>query len=94
MIKSEKIYSPQGYLDVITGLCFCNSGDNDVEMIEKILESKGYELWSYPFTEIDHIVNEQLNVVLVDCLVYSEKKEMYEHVYRWFQVPDDFVDED
>ena len=94
MIKSEQIYSPQNYLLAITGECYCNSGDNDVEMIEKILESKGYELWSYAFTEIDHIVNEQLNVVLVDCLVWSEKKKMCEHVYRWFEVNETFnIDE-
>ena len=88
-VKSEKIYSPQEYLELITGKCYAVRGDNDVETIEKILEKLGYCLWSYAFTEIEHIVEEKLNVVLVDCMVYNEKEKDFEHVYRWFEVPNE-----
>lgn len=93
MVKSEKIYSPQEYLERITGNCYMISGDNDVEFIESLLENQGYCLWSYPMSEIDHIVSEGLDVVLVDCMVWNEKTKEYEHVYRWFEVKSDEEDE-
>ena len=44
-------------------------------------------------SEIDHIVENEINVVLVDCMVYNEEKKEYEHVYRWFEVTADFEKE-
>ena len=38
MVKSEQIYSPQNYLEAVTGNCYIIRGDNDIEEIEKILE--------------------------------------------------------
>jgi hypothetical protein len=52
----------------------------------------GYELWDYPLTEIDHIVENNLNVVLVDCSYYEG--DNYINEYRWFEVPEDFEEED
>jgi hypothetical protein len=72
MVKSERIYSPQNYLEAVTGNCYIINGDNDVELIENILEEQDYDLWSYALTEIDHIVENKLDVVLVDCMVYNE----------------------
>lgn len=86
MIKSEKLYSPQSYLRLVTGKTFVIDGDNDVESIELILEQEGYDLWSYAFTEIEHIVENKISVVLVDCLVYNEKTEEFDRVFRWFEV--------
>ena len=86
-VKSEKIYSPQEYLELVTDNCYIVRGDNDIEEIEKILKNANYCLWNYPLTEIEHIVESKLNVVLVDCMVYNEKEKEYEHVYRWFEVP-------
>lgn len=86
MVKSEKLYSPQSYLEIVTGNCYMIDGDNDVEFIETILEREGYCLWNYPLSEIDHIVEEKLDVVLVDCLVYNKDNREYEHAYRWFEV--------
>ena len=95
MVKSEKIYSPQNYLEAITGNCYIINGENDIEFIQNILEENGYEdeLWNYPLSEIDHIVENGLNVVLVDCMVVNSKTDEFEHVYRWFEVPEDFNDE-
>lgn len=90
MVKSEQIYSPQNYLEAVTGDCYIIRGDNDIEEIELILDDYVPNLWSYPLSEIDHIVENEINVVLVDCMVYNEEKKEFEHVYRWFEVPDDF----
>lgn len=96
MVKSEKIYSPQSYLEAITGFCYTINGENDIETIQEILEENGYidELWDYPLSEIDHIVKNGLNVVLVDCMVVNSETDEFEHVYRWFEVPEDFKEEE
>lgn len=90
-VNSEKLYSPQAYLELVMNKTFIIASDNDVEFIEKTLEDNDICYWSYPLSEIEHIVENKLNVVLVDCLVYNEKNKTFEHVYRWFEVdgPDD-----
>lgn len=94
MVKSEQIYSPQNYLMAVTGECFIIRGDNDIEAIEVLLDELGFCLWSYPLSEIDHIVENELDVVLVDCMWVNPDTDEFEHVYRWFEVPEDFKEED
>lgn len=96
MVKSEKIYSSQSYLEAITGKCYIINGCDDIELIQEILVENGYidELWDYPLSEIDHIVKNNLNVVLVDCMVANEETDEFEHEYRWFEVPEDFKEEE
>jgi hypothetical protein len=94
MVKSEQIYAPQSYLEAITGKCYVISGANDIETIQCVLDDHGFNLWDYPMSEIDHIVENKLNVVLVDCMVVNEETDEFEHVYRWFEVPEDFEDEE
>lgn len=94
MVKSEEIYSPENYVDAVTGYYYILRGDDDVESISKILDRLGYNLWNYPLSEIDHIVENEIDVVLVDCMVYNEEKKEFKHVYRWFEVPDDFEEEE
>lgn len=95
MVKSNKIYSPQNYLEAVTGKCYIISGYNDVDFIQEVLVQNGYTdtLWDYPLSEIDHIAENKLNVVLVDCLVVDPDTNAFEHEYRWFEVPDGFEDE-
>lgn len=87
MVVSEELYSPQNYLEMITGNTYFISGDNDVEFIEHILEQNKLCLWSYPLSEIDYIVSNNLRVVLVECMIYSNNE--YVKVLRWFEVPDE-----
>ena len=94
MVKSEKIYSPQNYLMGVTNECYIIRGENDIETIEVILEDYDLELWNYPLSEISHIVENNLNVVLVDCMVVNEDTDQFEHQYRWFEVPEDFEEEE
>ena len=65
MVKSEQIYSPQNYLEGVTGNCYIINGDDDVGLIERVLYENNLDLWSYPLSEIDHIVENELDVVLV-----------------------------
>ena len=93
MVKSEHIYTPQTYLEAITGKCyFMRHNEYPVDFIQSVLVSEGHtdDLWDYPLTEIDHIVENNLNVVLVDCSHYEDY--VFVNEYRWFEVPEDFED--
>lgn len=98
MVKTEQIYSPQNYLELITGKCYIVDGDNDIEFIEKILKEHGYcRLRNYSMSEIECISSKDIGVVLVDCMVYNEESQSmisaaFEHVYRWFEVPSDIFE--
>lgn len=90
MVKSDNVYSPQAYLELVTGECYLViSGQNDVEFIENALKHHGFELWNYPLSEIDHIVENKLDVVLVECVVWNGDKLKFDYVYRWFEVEGD-----
>lgn len=93
MVKSEKIYSPQNYLMAVTGQCYIIRGEDDIGFIQSVLYENDLELWDYPMSEIDHIVENELDVVLVDCMVVNEETDQFEHQYRWFEVPEDFKEE-
>lgn len=96
MVKSEQIYSPQSYLEAVTGKCYLVRGEDDVAFIEEVLALNGYgaDYWNYPLSEIEHIVENNFNVVLVECMVVNSETDEFEHVYRWFEVPEDFKDEE
>lgn len=94
MVKSEQIYSPQNYLMAVTGKCYMVCGEDDVSFIHGVLFHNDFEFWDYPMSEIDHIVENNLNVVLVDCMVVNEETDEFEHQYRWFEVPEDFKEEE
>ena len=94
MVKSERIYSPQNYLEIITDKCYIINGEDDIEFIQGVLANEGFELWDYAMSEIDHIVENNLNVVLVDCMVVNEETDEFEHQYRWFEVPEDFKEKE
>ena len=88
-VKSNQIYSPENYISEITGLYyFLKHNTHPINEIQDILSEQGYELWDYSLTEIDHIVENNLNVVLVDCSHFEG--DVYVTEYRWFEVPEDF----
>lgn len=91
MLKSEELYSPQNYLFAVTGRTYVIDGDDDVGTIESILAENDVCLWSYPLSEMNYIVENNLNVVLVGCLVWDEYSGDYKRILRFFEVPDDFV---
>lgn len=92
-VKSNQIYSPENYISAITGLYyFLKHNTHPINEIQDILSEHGYELWDYPLTEINHIVENNLNVVLVNCSYYEGDKYIDE--YRWFEVPEDFKEDE
>lgn len=99
MVKSSEIYSPQNYLEKLTGNYYLmGNSDNDKEFIESALKHNGFiddkSLSNYPLTEIKHIVDNDLDVVLVNCLVLNKDTEQYENENRWFEVPENFKEEE
>lgn len=93
MVKSEQVYAPQNYVGAVTGTYYAFKHDkHPADEIQHLLLINWYELWDYPLTEIDHIVENNLNVVLVDCSHYEG--DVYVNEYRWFEVPEGFKEED
>ena len=101
IVKSEKIYSPQSYLEKMTGLYYIIPIDKPVvEFIETVLDETFGEgtFWSHSFSDIEEIVENKLNVVLVDCTdsEYNSQTDTVElkPCYRWFEVGENFKDEE
>jgi hypothetical protein len=93
MVKSNQIYAPQNYVGAVTGVYYIfKHNRHPVEEIQDLLQMSDLCLWDYPLTEIDHIVENNLNVVLVDCSHYEG--DVYVNEYRWFEVPEDFKEEE
>ena len=90
MVKSTNLYSPQNFVEAVTGYCYIFRSDNVAEQIAKLLKQNGYsDLFDYPLDEIDHIVENKINVVLVDVSCF-DKHGIWHHEFRWFEVPENF----
>lgn len=86
MVKSKQIYSTQSYCDKFLGFCPITNGDENE--LRHILNNEGYEnLWDYSLDEIDHIVENNLNVVLVDTSYVDVEICELVNEYRWFEIP-------
>lgn len=93
MVLSEKIYEPSEFVEILTGRYYYFDKENTVEEIEVLLDLTYDEgaLWSYPLSEIDHISDNDLNVVLVDVSGFYGGKTI-QPLFRWFEVPSDFIE--
>ena len=99
MILSNEIYTSQHFLELLTGRCFF-LGCNDPKEIHDILQSCGIEdetepLWDYPLSEVEHIVENNIPVVLVDVSTIDESIAGSSTIcpeYRWFEVPEDHAE--
>ena len=90
VIKSKDIYSPQNYCVDFLDVCPIFNGEKDE--LRAYLDLTGYDnLWDYPFDEIEHIVENEIPVVLVDTTYIDDKCEMI-HEHRWFEVPEGMED--
>ena len=90
MIKSDKIYNPQRFLEVVTGKTYILNYDEPlVPQIERILIHHRKPYSSYPLEDAQKALNKQGNIVLVSCSNMNEKLEFVEK-YRWFKVSKDF----
>lgn len=100
-VKSEKVYTPMEYLEYITRgellkratllkvlQKYLPKYDDTYNTLRTLMCCIDCDFWDYPLSEISHIVENKLNVVLVKCsMLNSEKGELEESV-RWFEVPE------
>ena len=91
LIKSELIYSPQNFVDLLTDKCYIFTGENVIEQIHKLLKENGVEsedlpLWDYPLSDVEHIVENAIPVVLVDVSGFDADGE-WKTEFRWFEIP-------
>ena len=98
MVVTNKLYSPQEFVEVLTGKYYTWTfdKDSDIEVIHDLLyhngiETEEYTLWDYPLKDIAHIVEGDIDVVLVDFAVWSEETRRFEHELRWFEIPAECV---
>lgn len=96
MVLTNTIYNPQVFVEALTDNCYIFSGDNDAYTIHKLLAQNGIEtednpLWDYPLSEIEHIVENDINVVLVE-IVYFDEDDVFQREYRWFEIPEEYAD--
>ena len=93
MVLTNKVFTPQAFLEAVTGNCYVVNGDNDINFIHEVLVKEGYEddesntVWDYPLSEIDECFENGIDVVLVECCCFDDNDELCKE-YRWFQVPD------
>lgn len=93
-VKSTGIYSPQAFVEMLTGNCYRFDKDDTTAEIHYLLRINGVEvsdrpLFDYPLDEIEEIVENEVPVVLVDTTYINDSCDMV-HEYRWFEVPEDF----
>ena len=89
-IVSGLIFSPQAYLEVATGNCYCLAHNMPVRQeIERILIANKKTYGSFSLIETQKALRHKGNYVLVDCYDIDENgKPFPEH--RWFRVPEGF----
>lgn len=89
-VLSKEVYSPQHYIEAVTGNYYIFRNDTTrLDEIQALLRMNGFKnLLNYPLTEIDHIVENKINVVLVDVSDFKDNNWVAE--YRWFEIPKDF----
>lgn len=86
-VKSKKMYSIQSFC--IEFLDFCPFVEKEKGELRDVLDDKGYyNMWDYPLDEIDHIVENELNVVLVDTSYIDPKTFEIVEEYRWVEIPE------
>lgn len=89
-IRSDKVYSPQRFLEAATGKTYTLSIDEPfVNQIKRILIHHRKPHSNYPLEDAQKALNKKGNIVLVSCCDISEKGEIIEK-YRWFKVSKDF----
>ena len=89
-VLSKEVYSPQNFVETLTGKrYFFNTEQSILEQVYNFLFLNGFiNLWDYPLTEISHIVENNLDVVLVDVSDFDDNKNIWVKEYRWFEIPE------
>lgn len=84
VILSDKVFSPQEYLELVTGKYFQMTTESNAKTIKDIFKQEKISyVYDYALSDIVTLLNGCKSVVLV-CLFEPETGE---HVYRWYEVP-------
>ena len=89
MVKSNQIYTPQTFVEKVAGRCYCFRNENTVAEMEQVLRHHRQPFSNYALNEIEHIVENMLEVVLVDVSGFDTKGR-WQREYRWFEVSKGF----
>lgn len=95
-VKSNQLYSPQAYIEKLTGNYYVLDKDDTVAEIHKLLKLNNVEtderpFLDYPMNEIEEVIAKEVSVVFVDVTYINDNCEMI-YEYRWFEVPENFED--
>ena len=92
-IVSGLIFSPQAYLEIATGNCYCLAHNMPVRQeIERILIANKKPYGSFSLIETQKALNHKGNYVLVNCCDIDDKGNPLQE-YRWFRVPESFKED-
>ena len=81
-IKDNDCWDSADYLEEFAE--YRPSEDVTLGEFEEILEEREINLWNYPLTEIEHIIENEINVVLVR---FPDEYDGYD--YRFCEVPEE-----
>lgn len=91
VVKSNNIYSPQSYLETVTGNCyFFNTSKPILEQITDILKEHNKPTENYLLSETEKVLTNNKPVVLVNCCDVDDSNTTPIAEYRWFRVPENF----
>lgn len=87
IIASKEIFSPQAYVEMLTGKCYIGNAIRNgyvVSDIQKLLRMNNItDKRSFALNDIEKAISAGKPVVLVDCMYY--KGNTLYNEYRWFQ---------
>ena len=82
-IKENECFDSKVFLKMYVDYDSC--GEVTLEEFEEILEENKICLWNYPLTEIDHIIENDIDVVLVRF----PEMDASGYEYRFCEIPKD-----
>ena len=90
MVVADKVYTPQMFIEALTGKNEFFLGKDPLSQIHCILKKEGFEkegqeMMNYPMDEIEHLICEDHNVVLVDVSGFYLDGGWEQH-FRWFDI--------
>ena len=84
MIVSNELFSPQAYLECVTGQCYIIDGENDYLTILSILKQNNKNKHIYRLKEIDKITEGEF--VLVECMGYDQIEDNWYKELLWCEI--------
>lgn len=89
LVADKEIYSPQKYMEVMTGQCISFACLDTVEEIIEYLSDYGYDygtIRNFELGDINGVIKNGKPVVLVDCSGFGGDREEWQTEYRWFEI--------